>query len=1335
MTRKALFYLCVFQVLLPLAYGRSEVYVDPIANNCTDFNCTRDASALLVQNLTLDGALAAITSNSILHLRPGCHCIQDFSFVQNHTDIILVGDGPRSKVNITCAPGLGLAFYNLLNFTIEKVTVDGCGLTGSNLSTFRHTMENATDLFFHIHSDYHIALLCGNCTDFYVKSVTITNTLGLGLLGINIMGTSVVLDSIFSLNAPRVTILPLGNLNVSRDDIVGGGAIFLYLDYLDDITFYDSVARLSFKNSSFAGNMYPGFASIVGLLFQFSETVRDIGYILGGGGGLSVIKTQLNYSVSVLAESCTFRENKARFGGGAHVEIFAGVSDSSVTFSDCLFEGNGELVTEVESILGTSSGAGLAFFKDFVKPDYDQTFRSDYVQRAPNNVVLMHTMFRQNKAFTGGAVVVESRYSPVVKRDSDVLLFQSCTFEGNAAFLGAVLFAQDQRQSGTEPGLYYMLDNTTVRGNRVYVNNSVQIQSLDLSSSSSIIDTTAVNLTLKDSCFADNSGTVIRTVTSIVHLEGEVTFANNTGTFGGALRLLSASFLIIRNNSNVTFQNNSAEVAGGAIFSYYLNNLPNVAYFDCFMFFGGLDLLCLGNINCVNISKTGARLNFVDNTAPLGGAVYGSTLETCPWGAEIMVANNYTNISLFEILYKDYHNVFNFDREPNTIEEVSTDSNKVRVVNRLPGPVNITPGEEFHVKVVTLDRFSRVIQSILSSKVGDKYVHKNFTSTLGLSGYWFTASDSLTPVTVFGDGNSENVTITLFTTDSYAQADIVVNLLNCSDGFLFSNYSCVCDPKVQSLRYVSCNSSSKELTTDNDYWIGYGPHGELVTSQCLQDFCDPGPKTFRPPEFDSQCNSAYSRTGIACRACKDGYSIVFGTNQCLRCNYSGLYWIPVLGVVGIAIIFVICYLRITITDGYLLSVLFYANYVSLYTPSFSTGLHVLLSNMFIPTAWLNLNLGITSCFYDGMDAVASTALQFVFPGYLYLLMFIIILLARRSHRFTIVFSRGGFSAAKLFATLMLMTHMSITRTCLEILGLAELSTLSKQLEVRWKTDPNVPYFSPARIPLVIIAVLLLLFYIIPAPFLLIFPNYCGRKLKIFQKLMPIYDAFWAPFKPRYRFWVGLRLLLSGIPLSLAFFLTHPANVVLLAVFLLFFMYVQLMVWPFKSTMLNAVDLFLQYNLLTLLMLGLYFTVYINNVSGETVNTFANYQSASFAIIVFIAYTVMVGIFIWHVFVRFPRLKVMVKTIWKKLQSTLRLKSKSGSISVSFSHGSSGQMYGATTRGSSVNGSGADGEDSHVNLNDGDEESNSAIRIVQFSELREPLLEEGEPNCLAKISLR
>ena len=42
------------------------------------------------------------------------------------------------------------------------------------------------------------------------------------------------------------------------------------------------------------------------------------------------------------------------------------------------------------------------------------------------------------------------------------------------------------------------------------------------------------------------------------------------------------------------------------------------------------------------------------------------------------------------------------------------------------------------------------------------------------------------------------------------------------------------------------------------------------------------------------------------------------------------------------------------------------------------------------TAWINLDLGLETCFYNGMDAFAQTCLQFAFPVYVWVLIGIVI---------------------------------------------------------------------------------------------------------------------------------------------------------------------------------------------------------------------------------------------------------------------------------------------------------------------------------------------------------
>ena len=67
-------------------------------------------------------------------------------------------------------------------------------------------------------------------------------------------------------------------------------------------------------------------------------------------------------------------------------------------------------------------------------------------------------------------------------------------------------------------------------------------------------------------------------------------------------------------------------------------------------------------------------------------------------------------------------------------------------------------------------------------------------------------------------------------------------------------------------------------------------------------------------------------------------------------------------------------------------------------------------------------------------------------------MFVIVFLARRSKRI----SKGGFSATRPFAILLLLCYTSIVTTCVELLNFIKIYSPSGTY-VGWRTDPNVIY--------------------------------------------------------------------------------------------------------------------------------------------------------------------------------------------------------------------------------------------------------------------------------------
>lgn len=141
------------------------------------------------------------------------------------------------------------------------------------------------------------------------------------------------------------------------------------------------------------------------------------------------------------------------------------------------------------------------------------------------------------------------------------------------------------------------------------------------------------------------------------------------------------------------------------------------------------------------------------------------------------------------------------------------------------------------------------------------------------------------------------------------------------------------------------------------------------------DYCQTSNDTISILSPDDQC--ANYRSGILCGACQENYSIVLGGSKCMRCTSEYTFiWITILlAAAGIALIAFLLICNITISAGTLNGLIFYANVVSI------SGL-MNLRNCFVHSvfiAWVNLDLGIETCFYPGMDSYQKTWLQFAFP--------------------------------------------------------------------------------------------------------------------------------------------------------------------------------------------------------------------------------------------------------------------------------------------------------------------------------------------------------------------
>ena len=1267
-------------------------------------------------NGTLDQALKMVESGAsevVLELLPGCHCVGGYTFVENATDLTLAGLGRREEVVIRCAKGRGLPFFNTTRLSITNLTVDGCGLTGTNLTSFHDRLNTLIDFFYEIPTRYRIAVLCGICSDFKLTNAVIKNSNGLGFLGVNTIGNSYISNVNFSMNVPYEFCFHTPVINTSYSDLAGGGAIFIYHDYLHPAD--HSLSTLTVTDSYFYKNSYCGFESIFELYYDTSQTAKDYGFVLGAGGGFSVLMAQVGYTVNASVFTTTFKNNTARYGAGAFIAMFSGITGCHAWFHDCIFERNGldedSALTEVTLV---NSAAGIMFFKDISRPNSTPGPLAVPITAAKSNSLrITQTNFTANKASTAAALLIVSEYVSAFARSGDFVHVDGCMFTENVGAIAGLLYAVEKKASGEQSGLTLYLNNIVVVNNQVFSPSDQAIRSPI--QTASLMSFSAMEVNISGDCiFADNTGTVLRAVSSVLHFYDNVTFLNNSGVFGGALRILASSFVVFHNYSHIVFRKNAAAVQGGAIYADFSGGIASYIYYDCIVYFDRIDLLCLGTNGCPDVRTSTARIEFFNNTAKSGSIMFGSTLDTCPWGAQLKQKLGRKDSLLFDILYSNLSSVFNFNGVPPTSTDIVSTPTKSIMVHGSPS-VPVKPGQKFYINVTGQDHFDREIPLVLTSlsAISDTgYI----VSTLGDSGYWFTGQGKLTPASVRGYTYQRNVSVDLFATDSLAQTSFVIQLAECAPGFHYDNvmYTCECDEAVLEQTSVACSPSTQTFDVPSSRWIGLDEDNQLVYSVCLFDYCELGERNITPPDFDTQCHRGYNRGGLLCGMCKENYSIGFATNRCLKCtNNFGLWWIPFFAVAGIVIILGITFLRITIADGYLNGILLYCNIVALYETTLLSDTP--LSQYFVAISFLNLNLGIESCFFQGMGQLTRVGLQFIFPLYLYFLMIGITILAKFSQRFSRILAGSGFSATKLFATLMIMTYTSVFETCAQVLAAVEIKTLSGKHSIRWRLDPSQEYFSGVHAFLGIFSILLFALYIIPFPLLLIFQN-IAFKIKWVRRLKPIYDVFGAPFKPKFRFWIGLRLLLRVVPLAFISALSSPLNVALLGIAVLVLLFVQVLASPFDGEARNGFDVFFLCNIILLSIFSLYFTIHI--VEGSRFGRFEYYHNLQYAfvcLVVSLAYVAFTLIFMWHMVLRFPSLKKLPVTFLRKLKARAPKSQLLSRLQISINTAS--LTYGATESGSNNSGS-ANGDFDELS-SDGEQ-----VTPVQYSELREPLLDEG-----------
>ena len=371
-----------------------------------------------------------------------------------------------------------------------------------------------------------------------------------------------------------------------------------------------------------------------------------------------------------------------------------------------------------------------------------------------------------------------------------------------------------------------------------------------------------------------------------------------------------------------------------------------------------------------------------------------------------------------------------------------------------------------------------------------------------------------------------------------------ISLLPCPPGFHIRSsepFKCDCNKLLQQIPGVQCFIEEQTIGRSGLVWVGMidddnGTMGTVTASQyCPLNYCSKAASNVTLSEPDSQCN--YNHSGTLCGGCQPGLSLALGSAQCLSCSSDFLALLIPFTLAGPALVSFVKLLDFTISQGTLNGLVFYANILQvnedIYFPLRST--HPL--TIFI--AWLNLDLGVETCFFKDLDAYSKTWLQFLFPLYVWTIAGLIIILAKYSDRLAKVM---GNNSVPVLATLFLLSHAKLFRTIIAALSYTMLCT-SHNCKAVWSVDGHLDYLGEKHAPLFVVSVVTLVFLWLPYRLLLFLGQWlhmCRSRLiiRMLIKLKPFLDAHYGAMKDKHRYWFGALHLMRATVLLISTLITY-----------------------------------------------------------------------------------------------------------------------------------------------------------------------------------------------------
>ena len=493
---------------------------------------------------------------------------------------------------------------------------------------------------------------------------------------------------------------------------------------------------------------------------------------------------------------------------------------------------------------GGYSGAAILFHVDTGTVSFNRNglgiefLRNTALGDVYDIVVIENSRFYNNRY---GVVIIGSLDSPF--NSSDAIHIKSCDISDNFVS-GLLVFFDDGVTAAATSITTIGLSNSVLRSNERNIIGNTDAAFLN-------------NVTITGSRM---SGLTLDSAHILII--GSLNLINNRGENGGALVQLKNSHLLLHEGSFVNVIGNRATGKGGGMYN---------------------DLVVHSSLEDLSLyPQVAATYYFSNNSAGIvGHDIYNIPNICFYYRCTSSLGNNSVRLSTdpLELCYCieniDYHLSFNHTRHClKTIQKQY-----------------IFPGQSVKFSILMLGlnanlQFNSITDGTIHAALnGDPATSKYIPIDPNCSTRYYTYSSESLNVT-------ENEMTFLInyedTISELIQPNVVLRLnftvTPCPIGFSLYNGKCNCSSGLRQDN-VSCDINSLSMTHQGQFWIGsYYPianasHTEsdscIIGESCFI-FCSRDSITFKLNETDAQCVT--NRSGRLCGGCRDGYSLLMGSN-------------------------------------------------------------------------------------------------------------------------------------------------------------------------------------------------------------------------------------------------------------------------------------------------------------------------------------------------------------------------------------------------------------------------------------------------------------------------